>query len=170
MSKEKENKLRTLDEASQLVAAGAHSEVEGPRFVPSLIAARGYENTRIRRYQRNQSNTVIAAFSKFEVFSLAELREKIGENALLRFKATQLLQSCLVGPPKNIGPAQLFRKGDNGLSRMVSDLTTDQIMQGLTVACNQVKILQEDTDVTPAATTAGSSPAVSSPTGSSSAK
>lgn len=144
------SKPRSMDEGTETMS-GEHSEVQTPRFIPSGLTARGYERTRIRRFQRNQTTAVVSGLAKFGVYTKSDLAGKIEGNKLLRFKATSFLQSCLVGPPKKVGPAQLFRKGDEGLARLLRDLSAAQVVAALSRACDQVAILQDDDEPPPAA-------------------
>lgn len=145
MSDEKTTtKTRTMDEASSLVAAGAHNEVDTPRFIPSGINSPLYRGTRIRKYQRNQSVTVVAGLAEMSVFTRSDLRSKIAGNEVLKLRAANYLQICLVGPEKKVGAAQLFRKGDAGLSRILQELKPAEIAAALCRACEQVAILEEE--------------------------
>lgn len=163
-------KPRAMDDSTDTVA-GEHTEVQTPRFIPSGLKAYGYQNTRIRRFQRNQTVAVIGGLAKFEVYTKRDLREKIGTHKLLRYKATSYLQSCLVGPEKRAGAAQLFRKGDLGLAKMLTDLSDTDVVDALCRACDQVAILQDDEDAQPAPVAGATGdqqeeppPAVSEPT------
>lgn len=141
---EDEIKTRTMGDAAHLVATGDHAE-QGPRFLASGLTIDGYQTSRIRRYQRNQSNTVVAGLLKFGIKTTDEILDKITESVLARRAATMYLQSCLVGPQARVGPAYLLKTGDRGLARMMRDLPAEQIADALTIACNQVGILQQQT-------------------------
>lgn len=142
MSETETKKPRTMDEMSNLIAAGEDA-VEGiPRFIPSGITNPAYNGTRIRRFQRNQTTAVVAGLDKFSVRTKQELIDNIEGNSLLRHKATQFVQSCLVGKEKPVGSAQLFRKGATGLSRLLQDLSPKTVAEVLCKACDQVGVLQ----------------------------
>lgn len=145
---EQKAKPRTMDEMSQLVVAGEESRKNVPRFIPSGLNVPGYEQTRIRRFQRNQVSAVIAGLDKFGVRTKASLAEKIPSNELLQFKVTRFVQSCLVGPEKPVGPAQLFRKGELGFSRLKQDLSVADVVHVLSKACDQVGVLQDEPEPT----------------------
>ncbi|MEM0926113.1 MAG: hypothetical protein AAGJ83_08760, partial [Planctomycetota bacterium] len=123
MSDENATKPRTMDEMSQLVTAGEQTTKDKPRFIPSGLSTLGYESTRIRRFTRNQVSAVLAGLDKFGVRTKSDLKDKIADNKLLRHKAAGFVQSCLVGPEKPVGSAQLFRKGQAGFSRLHQDLS-----------------------------------------------
>lgn len=144
-----ETKPSTRDLSAGSVQAAGNHDGDSPRFIPSGLRADGYAQTRIRKMQKNQSSAVVAGLGRLGITTTAELRKALTDDAtdsrVLFYKATQFLQGCLVGPEKPVGPAQLFRKGQNGTARLMADLSPSDVAGALGKACDQVGILQDDT-------------------------
>lgn len=119
--------IETLGTSPESVDENPNSK--GNRFRPSQITHPNYASTRIRRFEPYQVSAVRANVALAGVTSVASVDGAIANPKALRVLG-KMLGACLVHPDK----AQLFRRGEPGVARLMKDLSPQEIVNASKVA------------------------------------
>ncbi len=143
----KKKKSVILDAMQAYTPAVVHEDGYNPnavenRFRPSCIEHHDYLQTRVRRWEVYQADTIRSGLSKIGIVKMADLDKAAGDERKMNV-LSQFLTTCLVFPFKQKGVAKLFRKGTPGLARLKKDLRDKEVINALKACCELSRVFKE---------------------------